>query len=78
MARRNPLDDFTCRRIIQKLEEWYNLTSVWEVFCINKIVVSRASKAFQTISTTVSGRPWKVTAVDDRYIVLQGKGHRYR
>ncbi|GFW95055.1 transposable element Tcb2 transposase [Trichonephila clavipes] len=48
MARRNHLDDFTCGRIIGKLEEGRTVTSVAAEFEINKSVVSRVWKAFQT------------------------------
>ena len=80
MARRNHLDDFTRGRVIGKLEEGRSVTSVAEEFGINKSVVSRAWKAFQTTGTAVQkvggGRPRKTTAVDDRYIVLQAKRAR--
>ncbi|GFW44612.1 transposable element Tcb2 transposase [Trichonephila clavipes] len=49
-------------------------------FGINKSVVSRAWKPFQTSGTAVrkvgGGRPRTTTAVDDRYIVLQAKRGR--
>ncbi|GFW03656.1 transposable element Tcb2 transposase [Trichonephila clavipes] len=48
MARRNHLDDFTRGRMIGKLEEGRIVTSVAAEFGINKSVVSRAWKAFQT------------------------------
>ncbi|GFV61142.1 transposable element Tcb2 transposase [Trichonephila clavipes] len=48
MARRNHLDDFTRGRMIGKLEEGRTVTSVAAEFGINKSVVSRAWKAFQT------------------------------
>ncbi|GFX59979.1 HTH_Tnp_Tc3_2 domain-containing protein [Trichonephila clavipes] len=48
MARRNPLDDFTRGRMIGKLEEGRTVASVVAEFGINKSVVSRAWKAFQT------------------------------
>ncbi|GFV48815.1 transposable element Tcb2 transposase [Trichonephila clavipes] len=51
MARRNHLDDFTRGRMIGKLEEGRTVTSVAAEFGINKSVVSRASKAFQTTTT---------------------------
>ncbi|GFS83303.1 uncharacterized protein TNCV_600431 [Trichonephila clavipes] len=73
MARRNPLDDFTRGRMIGKLEEGRTVTSVAAEFGINKSVVSRAWKAFQTTGTAVrkvgGGRPM-TTAGDDRYIIL--------
>ncbi|GFW28156.1 transposable element Tcb2 transposase [Trichonephila clavipes] len=77
MARRNHLDEFTLRRIIGKLEEGRTVTSVAAEFGINKSVVSRAWKAFQTTGTAVrkvgGGRPRTTTAGDDRYIILQAK-----
>ncbi|GFX48276.1 transposable element Tcb2 transposase [Trichonephila clavipes] len=48
MARRNHMDDFTRGRMIGKLEEGRTVTSVAAEFGINKSVVSRAWKAFQT------------------------------
>ncbi|GFW27037.1 transposable element Tcb2 transposase [Trichonephila clavipes] len=48
MARRNHLDDFTRGRMIGKLEEGRTVTSIAAEFGINKSVVSRAWKAFQT------------------------------
>ncbi|GFU60035.1 transposable element Tc3 transposase [Trichonephila clavipes] len=48
MARRNHLDDFTRGRMIGKREEGRTVTSVAAEFGINKSVVSRAWKAFQT------------------------------
>ncbi|GFU67886.1 transposable element Tcb2 transposase [Trichonephila clavipes] len=77
MAIRNHLDDFTRGRMIGKLEEGRTVTSVAAEFGINKSVVSRAWKAFQNTGTAVrkvgGGRPWKTTAGDDRYIILQAK-----
>ncbi|GFW30690.1 transposable element Tcb2 transposase [Trichonephila clavipes] len=77
MARRNHLDDFTRGRKIEKLEEGCTVTSVAAEFGINKSVVSRAWKAFQTTGTAVrkvgGGRPRTTTAGDDRYIILQAK-----
>ncbi|GFX40593.1 uncharacterized protein TNCV_2373771 [Trichonephila clavipes] len=77
MARRNHLDDFIRGRIIGKLEEEHTVTSVAAEFAINKSVVSRAWKAFQTTSTAVrkvgGGRPRMTTAGDDRYNILQAK-----
>ncbi|GFU32337.1 transposable element Tcb2 transposase [Trichonephila clavipes] len=65
MARRNPLDDFTRGRIIGKLEEGRTVTSVAAKFGINKSVVSRALKAFQTTGkkrpTTISKRHCSAT-----------------
>ncbi|GFS69236.1 transposable element Tcb2 transposase [Trichonephila clavipes] len=48
MARRNHLDDFTRGRMIGKLEEGRTVTCVAAKFGINKSVISRAWKAFQT------------------------------
>ncbi|GFV61094.1 uncharacterized protein TNCV_1972691 [Trichonephila clavipes] len=66
MARRNHLDDFTRGRMIEKLEERRTVTSVAAEFGINKSVVSRAWKAFQTTGTAVrkvgGGRPRNTTA----------------
>ncbi|GFU97139.1 uncharacterized protein TNCV_4642321 [Trichonephila clavipes] len=66
MARRNHLDDFTRGRMIGKLEEGRTITSVASEFGINKSVVSRAWKAFQTTGTAVrkvvGGRPRTTTA----------------
>ncbi|GFT52896.1 uncharacterized protein TNCV_1460041 [Trichonephila clavipes] len=78
MARRNHMDDFTRGRMIRKLEEGHAVTSVAAEFGINKSVVSRAWKAFQTTGTAVrkvgGGLPRTTTAGDDRYIILQAKG----
>ncbi|GFW29726.1 hypothetical protein TNCV_3935931 [Trichonephila clavipes] len=74
MLRRNHLDDFTCERKIVKLEERRSLTSAAEEFGMNKSVVLRTSKAFQTTGTVVrkisNGLPRKITTVDDKYFVL--------
>ncbi|GFW08466.1 uncharacterized protein TNCV_2774881 [Trichonephila clavipes] len=71
MARRNHLDDFIRGRMIGKLEKGSMVTSVAAEFRINKSVVSRAWKAFQTTGTTVrkvgGGHPRTITAGDDRY-----------
>ncbi|GFV97514.1 transposable element Tcb2 transposase [Trichonephila clavipes] len=81
MARRNHLDDFTRGRIIGKLEEGRTATSVAAKFGINKSVISRALKEFQTTGTAVrkigGGRPRTKTAGDDRYIILQAKRGRH-
>ncbi|GFW17445.1 uncharacterized protein TNCV_3240751 [Trichonephila clavipes] len=53
MARRNHLDDFTRGRMIGKLEEGRTVTSVAAEFGINKSVVSRTWKAYQTTGTGV-------------------------
>ncbi|GFV63507.1 transposable element Tcb2 transposase [Trichonephila clavipes] len=80
MARRNHLDDFTRGGIIRKLEKGRTVTSVAAEFGINKSVVSRARKEFQTTDTAVrkvgGGRPRTTTAGDDRYIILQAKRGR--
>ncbi|GFU59673.1 transposable element Tcb2 transposase [Trichonephila clavipes] len=80
MARRNHLDDFTRGRIIGKLGEGRIVTSVAAEFGINKSVVSRAWKAFQTTGTAVrkvgGSHPRATTAVDDRYIIMQAKRDR--
>ncbi|GFX81203.1 transposable element Tcb2 transposase [Trichonephila clavipes] len=80
MARRNHLDDFTRGRIIGKLEEGHTVTSVAAKFEINKSVVSRALKVFQTTGTAVrkigGGHPRTTTAGDDRCIILQVKRGR--
>ncbi|GFV96037.1 transposable element Tcb2 transposase [Trichonephila clavipes] len=77
MARRNTLDDFTRGRIIGKLEEGCNVTSVAAEFGINQSVVSRAWKAFQTTSTAIrkaaGGHPRTATAGDDQYVILPAK-----
>ncbi|GFU90047.1 transposable element Tcb2 transposase [Trichonephila clavipes] len=81
MARRNHLDDFTRGEIIRKLEEGRTDTSVAADFRINKSVVSRAWKAFQTTGTAarkVGGyRLRTTTAGNDRYIILQEKRDRH-
>ncbi|GFV37431.1 transposable element Tcb2 transposase [Trichonephila clavipes] len=80
MTRRNHIDDFTCGRMIGKLEEGRTVTSVAAEFRVNKSVVLRAWKAFQTTDTSVKkvggGRPRTTTAGDDRYIILQAKRGR--
>ncbi|GFW20637.1 transposable element Tcb2 transposase [Trichonephila clavipes] len=67
----------TEQKPIEKLEEGCTVTSVAAEFGINKSVVSRAWKAFQTTRTAVrkigGGRPRTTTAGDDRYIILQAK-----
>ncbi|GFV26143.1 uncharacterized protein TNCV_4887741 [Trichonephila clavipes] len=66
--------------MIGKLEEGRTVTSVAAEFGINKSVVSRAWKAFQTTGTAVrkvgGDRPRTTTALDDRYIILQAKSGR--
>ncbi|GFV81480.1 transposable element Tcb2 transposase [Trichonephila clavipes] len=80
MARRNHLDEFTRGRMIEKLEA--TVTSVTAEFGINKSVVSRAWKAFQSTGTAVRmvgcGRPRMTTAGDDGYIILQVKSGRWQ
>ncbi|GFT19354.1 transposable element Tcb2 transposase [Trichonephila clavipes] len=81
MARRYHLDDFTRGRMIGKLKEGRTITCVAAEFGINKSVVSRGWKAFQTTGTAVKnvggGRPRTTTAGDDRYIILQAiRGRR--
>ncbi|GFT51431.1 transposable element Tcb2 transposase [Trichonephila clavipes] len=82
MATRNHLDDFKRGRMIGKLEEERTVTSVAAEFGINKSVVLRAWKAFQTTSTAVrkvvGGRPKTTTAGDKRYIILQAKSGRWQ
>ncbi|GFU69999.1 transposable element Tcb2 transposase [Trichonephila clavipes] len=60
MTRRNHLDNFTRGRMIGKLEEGRTVTSVAAEFGINKSVVSRAWKTFQTTSTAVRKRAQKL------------------
>ncbi|GFT96457.1 uncharacterized protein TNCV_5021751 [Trichonephila clavipes] len=66
--------------MIGKLEEGRTITSVAAEFGINKSVVSRAWKAFQTTGIAVrkvdGGHPRTTTAGDDRYIILQAKRGR--
>ncbi|GFT69535.1 transposable element Tcb2 transposase [Trichonephila clavipes] len=80
MARRNHLDDCTLGRMMGKLEEGRIVTSVPAELGINKSVVSRVWKAFQTTGTAVTkfggGRPRATTVRDDRYIILQAKRGR--
>ncbi|GFY13093.1 transposable element Tcb2 transposase [Trichonephila clavipes] len=57
-ARRNHLDNFTRGRLIGKLAEGRTVTSVAAEFRINKSVVSRAWKAFQTTGTAVRNIWW--------------------
>ncbi|GFW91885.1 transposable element Tcb2 transposase [Trichonephila clavipes] len=80
MARRNPLDDFTRGRMIGKLEEGRTVTNAAAEFGINKSVVSRAWKAFQTLGAAIrklsGGRPRTTTAGDDRSTILQVKTGR--
>ncbi|GFT32704.1 transposable element Tcb2 transposase [Trichonephila clavipes] len=66
--------------MIGKLEEGRTVTSVAAEFGINKSVVSRAWKAFQTTRTAVrkvaGDRPRTNTVGDNRYIILQAKRGR--
>ncbi|KFM68777.1 Transposable element Tcb2 transposase, partial [Stegodyphus mimosarum] len=67
--------------MIRKLEEGRTVPSVVAEFGINKSVVSRAGKGFQTTGTAFrkvgGGRPRTTSTEDDRYIVLQAKtGHQ--
>ncbi|GFX55845.1 transposable element Tcb2 transposase [Trichonephila clavipes] len=77
MATRNEIDDFTRGKMIGELEEGRTVTSVAAEFGINKSVVSRAWKAFQTTGTAVrkvgGDRPRTTTTEDDRYFILQVK-----
>ncbi|GFW94705.1 transposable element Tcb2 transposase [Trichonephila clavipes] len=71
----------TLKRFLWRhLQEGRTVTRVAAEFGINKSVVSRAWKAFQTTDTSVrkvgGGRPRMTTAGDDRYISLQVKGRR--
>ncbi|GFT70570.1 transposable element Tcb2 transposase [Trichonephila clavipes] len=72
MARINHLDDFTRGRMIEKLEEGHTVTCVAAEFGINKSVVSRDWKAFQTTGIAVrkvgGGRPRTSTAGGMTYI----------
>ncbi|GFT19263.1 transposable element Tcb2 transposase [Trichonephila clavipes] len=56
MAKRNHLDDFTRGRMIGKLEEKRTSTSVAADIGINKSVVSRDWKAFQTTGSVIGNR----------------------
>ncbi|GFU06197.1 transposable element Tcb2 transposase [Trichonephila clavipes] len=80
MARRNHLDDFTGGIMIGRLEKRRTVTSVAAEFGINKSVVLRAWKVFQTTGTAVKkvggGRPRTTTSGDDQYIILQAKRGR--
>ncbi|KFM71086.1 Transposable element Tcb2 transposase, partial [Stegodyphus mimosarum] len=66
--------------MIGKPEEGRTFTSVAAEFGMNKSVVSRAWKAFQTTGTAVrkvsGGLPRTTSAEDDRYIILQAKRGR--
>ncbi|GFV41590.1 uncharacterized protein TNCV_3627411 [Trichonephila clavipes] len=70
MAKRNHLGDFPRGRIIGKLEHGRSLTSVAEVLGMNKRVVPRSWKTFQTLGTAIrkfgEGHARKRTAVDDQ------------
>ncbi|GFW10326.1 transposable element Tcb2 transposase [Trichonephila clavipes] len=77
---RRHLDAFTRSRIIGKLEEGRNVTSVAAEFGIAHRIVSRLWRQFQTTGTAIrgfsSGRPRGTTPADDRYIVLQARRNR--
>ncbi|GFT26850.1 transposable element Tcb2 transposase [Trichonephila clavipes] len=77
------------KKSLGRLHTWKNdrkaggectVTSVAAEFGINKSVISRAWKAFQTTGTAVrkvgGGHPRTTTAWDDRYIILQAKRGR--
>ncbi|GFV03331.1 transposable element Tcb2 transposase [Trichonephila clavipes] len=77
---RRHLDAFTRGRIIGKLEEGRNVTSLAAEFGIAHSIVSRLWRQFQTTGTAIrgfsSGRPRGTTPADDRYIVLQARRNR--
>ncbi|GFT09812.1 transposable element Tcb2 transposase [Trichonephila clavipes] len=77
---RRHLDAFTRGRIIGKLEEGRNVTSVAAEFGMAHSIVSRLWRQFQTTGAAIrgfsSGRPRKTTPADDRYIVLQPRRNR--
>ncbi|GFT91222.1 transposable element Tcb2 transposase [Trichonephila clavipes] len=77
---RRHLDAFTRGRIIEKLEEGRNVTSVATEFGIAHSIVSRLWRPFQTTGTAIrgfsSGRPRGTTPADDRYIVLHARRNR--
>ncbi|GFX66032.1 uncharacterized protein TNCV_14531 [Trichonephila clavipes] len=77
MAKKNYLDDFSCGRIIGKPEEGHSVAE----FGINKSVISRTCKAFQTTGTAIrkvgGGRPRKTNAVNDLHIVLKAIRTQY-
>ncbi|GFV11107.1 transposable element Tcb1 transposase [Trichonephila clavipes] len=79
---RRHLDAFTRGRIIGKLEEGRNVTSVVAEFGIADSIVSRLWRQFQTTGTAIrgfsSGRPRGTTPADDKYIVLQARRNRKR
>ncbi|GBM04990.1 hypothetical protein AVEN_60196-1 [Araneus ventricosus] len=68
--------------MICKLEEGSSVKSVNQQFVIDKSFVSRVWKTFQARGTAVrkvsSGRTKKTTPMDDGYIILEGKRHRYQ
>ncbi|GFV76492.1 transposable element Tc1 transposase [Trichonephila clavipes] len=55
MARKNHLEDFTRERMIGQLVEGRTVTSVAEELGINKSIVSRAWKTFQTTDAFTNG-----------------------
>ncbi|GFT01408.1 transposable element Tcb2 transposase [Trichonephila clavipes] len=67
-------------RIKRRTETQFNIFIASPKFGINKSVVSRAWKTFQTIGSAVrkvgGGRPRTTTAGDDLYIILQAKRGR--
>ncbi|GFX08055.1 transposable element Tcb2 transposase [Trichonephila clavipes] len=77
---RRHLDAFTRGRIIVKLEEGRNVTSVAAEFGIAHSIVSRLWRQFQTTGTAIRGfsrgHPRGTTPADDRYIVLQARRNR--
>ncbi|GFY36522.1 transposable element Tcb2 transposase [Trichonephila clavipes] len=74
MARKNHLNDFTHGRMIAKLEEGRTVTSVASEFGMNKSVVSRAWKAFQTIGAAVkSVRQQSASAIAQQLCTAKGR-----
>ncbi|GFT36774.1 transposable element Tcb2 transposase [Trichonephila clavipes] len=74
MARRNQLDDFTRGRMIGKLEEGRTVTSVAAEFGINKSVVARAWKAFQTTGTAAKrGRRQSASVIAQQLSTAKGR-----
>ncbi|GFT25863.1 uncharacterized protein TNCV_1518251 [Trichonephila clavipes] len=75
MARKYHLDYFIHGRVIGKRKKWRSLTSVAEELGINKSVVSRTWKAFQTIGTAIrkvgGGSSKKKPAVDALHIACR-------
>ncbi|GFW61885.1 transposable element Tcb2 transposase [Trichonephila clavipes] len=77
---RRHLDAFTRGRIIEKLEEGRNVTSVAAEFGIAHSIVSRLWRQFQTTGAAIrgfsSGRPRGTTPADDRRRSLWCREHR--